>query len=137
MRGPACAARAPARPRAASRGRPLAHKMAAPAYPAWVGRWVTGQWRQKKRPPLVRPTRPLVLADKVANRRETAGGEFPAAGPVNAASPSLVLGSWPRCLSPGRVVWCQGVLRSLLGSALCSEGRFCKVSKCCSGKAVV
>ncbi|XP_032047608.1 coiled-coil-helix-coiled-coil-helix domain-containing protein 1 [Aythya fuligula] len=47
--------------------------MAAPAYPAWVGRWVSGQWRQRKRPPLVRPTRPLVLADKVANRRETAG----------------------------------------------------------------
>lgn len=127
------------RPRAASRGRPLAHKMAAPAYPAWVGRWVSGQWRQKKRPPLVRPTRPLVLADQVANRRETAGGEFPAAGQENAASPSLVPGSWPRCLSPGRgrVVWCQGVLRSLLGSVLCSERRFCKVSKCCSGKAVV
>uniref|UniRef100_A0A8C9F1R9 Coiled-coil-helix-coiled-coil-helix domain containing 1 n=1 Tax=Pavo cristatus TaxID=9049 RepID=A0A8C9F1R9_PAVCR len=47
--------------------------MAAPVYPAWVGRWVSGQWRQRKRPPAVRPTRPLVLADKVANRREVAG----------------------------------------------------------------
>ncbi|KAK2523562.1 Chchd1 [Columba guinea] len=47
--------------------------MAAPVYPAWVTRWVSGQWRQKKRPPVLRPTRPLVLADKVANRREQAG----------------------------------------------------------------
>ncbi|XP_021254561.1 coiled-coil-helix-coiled-coil-helix domain-containing protein 1 [Numida meleagris] len=47
--------------------------MAAPVYPAWVGRWVSGQWRQRKRPPAVRPTRPLVLANKVANRRELAG----------------------------------------------------------------
>lgn len=93
--------------RAASRGRPLAHKMAAPAYPAWVGRWLTGQWRQKKRPPTVRPTRSLVLADKVANRRETAGGEF-SAGPVNAVFPSLVPGSWPCCFTPGRVVVVSG-----------------------------
>ncbi|KAF1474566.1 Coiled-coil-helix-coiled-coil-helix domain-containing protein 1, partial [Megadyptes antipodes antipodes] len=47
--------------------------MAAPVYPAWVTRWVSGQWRQKKRPPVLRPTRPLVLANKVANRREQAG----------------------------------------------------------------
>uniref|UniRef100_A0A663EV42 Coiled-coil-helix-coiled-coil-helix domain containing 1 n=1 Tax=Aquila chrysaetos chrysaetos TaxID=223781 RepID=A0A663EV42_AQUCH len=47
--------------------------MAAPVYPAWVTRWVSGQWRQKKRPPAIRPTRPLVLANKVANRREQAG----------------------------------------------------------------
>ncbi|KAM6265870.1 small ribosomal subunit protein mS37 [Porphyrio hochstetteri] len=47
--------------------------MAAPVYPAWVVRWVSGQWRQKKRPPVIRPTRPLVLANKVANRREQAG----------------------------------------------------------------
>ncbi|NWI83901.1 CHCH1 protein, partial [Dryoscopus gambensis] len=25
--------------------------MAAPAYPGWVTRWVSGQWRNKKRPP--------------------------------------------------------------------------------------
>uniref|UniRef100_A0A8D0FR95 Coiled-coil-helix-coiled-coil-helix domain containing 1 n=1 Tax=Strix occidentalis caurina TaxID=311401 RepID=A0A8D0FR95_STROC len=47
--------------------------MAAPVYPAWVIRWVSGQWRQKKRPPVLRSTRPLVLANKVANRREQAG----------------------------------------------------------------
>ncbi|NXV86719.1 CHCH1 protein, partial [Calonectris borealis] len=47
--------------------------MAAPVYPAWVTRWVSGQWRQKKRPPVIRPTRPLVLANEVANRREQAG----------------------------------------------------------------
>uniref|UniRef100_A0A8B9N8X3 Coiled-coil-helix-coiled-coil-helix domain containing 1 n=1 Tax=Accipiter nisus TaxID=211598 RepID=A0A8B9N8X3_9AVES len=47
--------------------------MAAPVYPAWVTRWVSGQWRQKKRPPAIRPTRPLVLANKVANRRDQAG----------------------------------------------------------------
>ncbi|XP_061856825.1 small ribosomal subunit protein mS37 [Colius striatus] len=47
--------------------------MAAPAYPAWVSRWVSGQWRLKKRPPAIRPTRPLALADKVANRKEQAG----------------------------------------------------------------
>ncbi|XP_062436185.1 small ribosomal subunit protein mS37 [Rhea pennata] len=47
--------------------------MAAPAYPAWVTRWVSGQWRQKKRPPVIRPTRPLVLANRVANRKEQAG----------------------------------------------------------------
>ncbi|NXC74316.1 CHCH1 protein, partial [Anhinga anhinga] len=47
--------------------------MAAPVYPAWVTRWVSGQWRQKKRPPVIRPTRPLVLANKVANRREQEG----------------------------------------------------------------
>ncbi|POI25927.1 hypothetical protein CIB84_010323 [Bambusicola thoracicus] len=47
--------------------------MAAPVYPTWVVRWVSGQWRQRKRPPAVRPTRPLVLANKVANRREQAG----------------------------------------------------------------
>ncbi|KAF1527374.1 Coiled-coil-helix-coiled-coil-helix domain-containing protein 1, partial [Eudyptes chrysocome] len=47
--------------------------MAAPVYPAWVTRWISGQWRQKKRPPVLRPTRPLVLANKVANRREQAG----------------------------------------------------------------
>ncbi|NXT17743.1 CHCH1 protein, partial [Syrrhaptes paradoxus] len=47
--------------------------MAAPVYPAWVTRWVSGQWRQKKRPPVIRPTRPLVLANKVANRREQTG----------------------------------------------------------------
>ncbi|CAN8216468.1 unnamed protein product [Coccothraustes coccothraustes] len=44
--------------------------MAAPAYPAWVTRWVSGQWRNKKRPPTLRPPRALALADKVANRRE-------------------------------------------------------------------
>ncbi|XP_010189748.1 PREDICTED: coiled-coil-helix-coiled-coil-helix domain-containing protein 1 [Mesitornis unicolor] len=44
--------------------------MAAPVYPLWVTRWVTGQWRQSKRPPVIRPTRPLALANKVANRRE-------------------------------------------------------------------
>lgn len=49
--------------------------MAAPAYPAWVTRWVSGQWRNKKRPPTLRPPRPLALADKVANRRERATGE--------------------------------------------------------------
>ncbi|NXM00409.1 CHCH1 protein, partial [Tyrannus savana] len=42
-------------------------------YPGWVTRWVSGQWRQKKRPPVIRPVRPLALADKVANRREQAG----------------------------------------------------------------
>ncbi|XP_042673866.1 coiled-coil-helix-coiled-coil-helix domain-containing protein 1 [Centrocercus urophasianus] len=47
--------------------------MAAPVYPAWVSRWISGQWRQRKRPPAIRPTRPLVLANKVANRRELAG----------------------------------------------------------------
>ncbi|NXF96621.1 CHCH1 protein, partial [Eubucco bourcierii] len=47
--------------------------MAAPMYPAWVTRWVSGQWRQKKRPPVIRPTRPLVLANKVASRREQGG----------------------------------------------------------------
>ncbi|XP_071604252.1 small ribosomal subunit protein mS37 [Heliangelus exortis] len=47
--------------------------MAAPVYPLWVTRWITGQWRQTKRPPAIRPTRPLVLANKVANRREQAG----------------------------------------------------------------
>ncbi|OXB77695.1 UNVERIFIED_CONTAM: hypothetical protein H355_003524 [Colinus virginianus] len=47
--------------------------MSAPAYPAWVSRWLSGQWRHGKRPPAVRPTRPLVLANKVANRRELAG----------------------------------------------------------------
>ncbi|XP_064321057.1 small ribosomal subunit protein mS37 [Phalacrocorax carbo] len=47
--------------------------MAGPVYPAWVTRWVSGQWRQKKRPPVIRPTRPLVLANKVANRREQEG----------------------------------------------------------------
>ncbi|NXT89267.1 CHCH1 protein, partial [Anhinga rufa] len=47
--------------------------MAAPVYPAWVTRWLSGQWRQKKRPPVIRPTRPLVLANKVANRREQEG----------------------------------------------------------------
>lgn len=60
--------------------RPVAKRMAAPVYPAWVTRWVSGQWRQKKRPPAIRPTRPLVLANKVANRRDQAGGEFPAPG---------------------------------------------------------
>lgn len=55
--------------------RPVAESMAGPAYPAWVTRWVTGQWRQRKRPPAIRPARPLLLADKVANRREQAGGE--------------------------------------------------------------
>ncbi|XP_059707354.1 small ribosomal subunit protein mS37 [Haemorhous mexicanus] len=50
-------------------GRPRAD-MAAPAYPAWVTRWVSGQWRNKKRPPTLRPPRTLALADKVANRRE-------------------------------------------------------------------
>uniref|UniRef100_A0A8C5TRS0 Coiled-coil-helix-coiled-coil-helix domain containing 1 n=1 Tax=Malurus cyaneus samueli TaxID=2593467 RepID=A0A8C5TRS0_9PASS len=46
--------------------------MAAPAYPVWVTRWVSGQWRNKKRPPMLRPprARPLALADRVANRRE-------------------------------------------------------------------
>ncbi|NWV81755.1 CHCH1 protein, partial [Dasyornis broadbenti] len=46
--------------------------MAAPPYPAWVRRWVSGQWRNKKRPPVLRPSRPrpLALADKVASRRE-------------------------------------------------------------------
>uniref|UniRef100_A0A8C0F049 Coiled-coil-helix-coiled-coil-helix domain containing 1 n=1 Tax=Bubo bubo TaxID=30461 RepID=A0A8C0F049_BUBBB len=33
----------------------------------------TNRWRQKKRPPVLRSTRPLVLANKVANRREQAG----------------------------------------------------------------
>ncbi|XP_050194798.1 coiled-coil-helix-coiled-coil-helix domain-containing protein 1 [Myiozetetes cayanensis] len=47
--------------------------MAGPAYPGWVTRWVSGQWRHKKRPPVIRPVRPLALADKVANRREQAG----------------------------------------------------------------
>ncbi|XP_032550545.1 coiled-coil-helix-coiled-coil-helix domain-containing protein 1 [Chiroxiphia lanceolata] len=47
--------------------------MAGPAYPAWVTRWVSGQWRQRKRPPTLRPPRPLALADKVANRREQGG----------------------------------------------------------------
>ncbi|XP_017662604.1 PREDICTED: coiled-coil-helix-coiled-coil-helix domain-containing protein 1 [Lepidothrix coronata] len=47
--------------------------MAGPAYPAWVTRWVSGQWRQRKRPPAIRPPRPLALADKVANRREQGG----------------------------------------------------------------
>ncbi|XP_074881881.1 small ribosomal subunit protein mS37 [Buteo buteo] len=47
--------------------------MVASVYPAWVTRWVSGQWRQKRRPPAIRPTRPLVLANKVANRREQAG----------------------------------------------------------------
>ncbi|XP_064519904.1 small ribosomal subunit protein mS37 [Pseudopipra pipra] len=47
--------------------------MAGPAYPAWVTRWVSGQWRQHKRPPAIRPPRPLALADKVANRREQGG----------------------------------------------------------------
>ncbi|XP_067995929.1 small ribosomal subunit protein mS37 [Melanerpes formicivorus] len=46
--------------------------MAAPVYPLWVTRLLSGQWRQKK-PPGLRPTRPLVLANKVANRREQAG----------------------------------------------------------------
>ncbi|XP_027740938.1 coiled-coil-helix-coiled-coil-helix domain-containing protein 1 [Empidonax traillii] len=47
--------------------------MAGPAYSGWVTRWVSGQWRLKKRPPVIRPVRPLALADKVANRRENAG----------------------------------------------------------------
>ncbi|KAM9380107.1 small ribosomal subunit protein mS37 isoform 2-T2 [Phaethornis superciliosus] len=47
--------------------------MAAAVYPPWVTRWVSGQWRLRKRPPAIRPTRPLVLANKVANRREQAG----------------------------------------------------------------
>ncbi|XP_071420368.1 small ribosomal subunit protein mS37 [Pithys albifrons albifrons] len=47
--------------------------MAGHTYPGWVTRWLTGQWRQKKRPPAIRPPRPLALADKVANRREQAG----------------------------------------------------------------
>ncbi|XP_064001633.1 small ribosomal subunit protein mS37 [Pogoniulus pusillus] len=47
--------------------------MAAHGPPAWVTRWASGQWRQKKRPPVIRPTRPLVLANKVANRREQLG----------------------------------------------------------------
>lgn len=62
------------RGRAASRA-----DMAAPAYPAWVTRWVSGQWRNKKRPPALRPPRALALADKVANRREEAAGELLAA----------------------------------------------------------
>ncbi|KAM4667803.1 small ribosomal subunit protein mS37 [Amazona ochrocephala] len=53
--------------------RPVAGSMAAPVYPVWVTRWVSGQWRQKKRPPVLRPTRPLVVADKVTNRKEKAG----------------------------------------------------------------
>lgn len=53
--------------------------MAAPAYPGWVTRWVSGQWRNKKRPPSLRPPRTLALADKVANRRERGTGELPAA----------------------------------------------------------
>ncbi|NXT14208.1 CHCH1 protein, partial [Prunella fulvescens] len=36
--------------------------MAAPAYPAWVTRWVSGQWRNKKRPPALRPPRTLGAA---------------------------------------------------------------------------
>ncbi|NXK91727.1 CHCH1 protein, partial [Formicarius rufipectus] len=47
--------------------------MAGPVYPTWVTRWLSGQWRLKKRPPAIRPPRPLALADKVANRREQAG----------------------------------------------------------------
>ncbi|NXN97563.1 CHCH1 protein, partial [Rhinopomastus cyanomelas] len=47
--------------------------MAAPTYPAWVTRWVSRQWRRDKRPPVIRPTRPLALADKVANRQEPKG----------------------------------------------------------------
>ncbi|NWH52198.1 CHCH1 protein, partial [Fregata magnificens] len=69
--------------------------MAAPVYPAWVTRWVSGQWRQKKRPPVIRPTRPLVLADKVANRREQAGGELPAPGQATCITEmSVMMACW-------------------------------------------
>ncbi|XP_075790748.1 small ribosomal subunit protein mS37 [Pelodiscus sinensis] len=40
--------------------------MAAPVYPAWLRRAAAGR---PKRAPAVRPARPLVLADRVANRR--------------------------------------------------------------------
>ncbi|CAM2117236.1 small ribosomal subunit protein mS37 [Caretta caretta] len=40
--------------------------MAAPVYPAWFRRLAAGRQR---RAPAVRPTRPLVLANQVANRR--------------------------------------------------------------------
>ncbi|KAH1167478.1 coiled-coil-helix-coiled-coil-helix domain-containing protein 1 [Mauremys mutica] len=40
--------------------------MAAPVYPAWLGRLAAGR---KRRAPAVRPARPLVLANQVANRR--------------------------------------------------------------------
>lgn len=77
--------------------------MAAPAYPGWVTRWVSGQWRNKKRPPTLRPPRTLALADRVANRREQGTGELPAArgrpGPGRAALPAE------------------------LGAALCSAGQ--------------
>lgn len=81
--------------------------MAAPAYPAWVRRWVSGQWRNKKRPPALRPSRPLALADKVANRREQLSGESRGGGGRPGPAPlcpgkgrALCPGPWVRVLTP-------------------------------------
>lgn len=72
--------------------------MAAPAYPGWVTRWVSGQWRNKKRPPTLRPPRTLALADRVANRREQGTGELPAARGRPGPGQGRAAGRARRCL---------------------------------------
>lgn len=90
--------------------------MAAPAYPAWVTRWVSGQWRNKKRPPALRPPRPLALADKVANRREQLTGELPAAGSGGEGK----AGPGPASAAPGaEPPLCPGKGRAAGGARRC------------------